>query len=123
MTSGQPCRAIGREVMRSVLELIKPLLAAGQSCDEVLEVVMPASLLRAYTPSNANLPSRVLTLLLDFLLQIVTFSIASLLAVQLNSMRVRGCIGGRRQPRAGGEFSANHERTSCQAPRDDSSGD
>jgi hypothetical protein len=35
MTSGQPCRAIGREVMRSVLELIKQLLAAGQSCEDV----------------------------------------------------------------------------------------
>jgi hypothetical protein len=45
--------------MRSLLELIKQLFAAGTSCDDVLEVVMPASLLRAYTPSNANLPSRV----------------------------------------------------------------
>jgi hypothetical protein len=31
-----------REVMRSLLELIKQLFAAGKSCDEVLEVVMPA---------------------------------------------------------------------------------
>jgi hypothetical protein len=35
ITSGQKCRAIGREVMRSVLELIKQLFAAGKSCDEV----------------------------------------------------------------------------------------
>jgi hypothetical protein len=42
ITYGQKCRAIGREVMRSVLELIKQLLAAGKSCDEVLEVLMPA---------------------------------------------------------------------------------
>jgi hypothetical protein len=42
ITYGQKCRAIGREVMRSVLELIKQLLAAGKSSDEVLEVLMPA---------------------------------------------------------------------------------
>jgi hypothetical protein len=42
ITYGQKCRAIGREVMRSLLELIKQLFAAGKSCDEVLEVVMPA---------------------------------------------------------------------------------
>jgi hypothetical protein len=42
ITYGQKCRAIGREVMRSLLELIKQLFAAGKSCDELLEVLMPA---------------------------------------------------------------------------------
>jgi hypothetical protein len=42
ITYGQKCRAIGREVMRAVLDLIKHLLAAGKSCEEVLEVLMPA---------------------------------------------------------------------------------
>jgi hypothetical protein len=42
ITYGQPGRAIGREVMRFLLELIQQLLAAGKSCDEVFEVVMPA---------------------------------------------------------------------------------
>jgi hypothetical protein len=42
ITYGQKCRAIGREVMRSLLELIKQLLAQGKSCDAVLEVLRPA---------------------------------------------------------------------------------
>jgi hypothetical protein len=42
VTYGQKCRAIGREVMRSLLELITRLLAQGKSCDELLEVLMPA---------------------------------------------------------------------------------
>jgi hypothetical protein len=42
VTYGQKCLAIGREVMRSLLELIKRLLAQGKSCDELLEVLMPA---------------------------------------------------------------------------------
>jgi hypothetical protein len=42
ITYGQKCRAIGREVMRSLLELIKQLFVTGKSCDEVLEVLMPA---------------------------------------------------------------------------------
>jgi hypothetical protein len=42
ITYGQKCRAIGREVMPSLLELIKQLFAAGTSCDGVVEVVMPA---------------------------------------------------------------------------------
>jgi hypothetical protein len=42
ITYGQKWRAIGREVMRSLLDLIKHLFSAGKSCDEVLEVVMPA---------------------------------------------------------------------------------
>jgi hypothetical protein len=42
ITYGQKCRAIGREVMRSLLELIKQLSAQGKSCEELLEVLMPA---------------------------------------------------------------------------------
>jgi hypothetical protein len=42
ITYGQRCRAIGREVMRSLLELIKQLFAQGKSCEELLEVLMPA---------------------------------------------------------------------------------
>jgi hypothetical protein len=42
VTDGQQGRAIGREVMRSVLELITRLLAQGKACDELLEVFMPA---------------------------------------------------------------------------------
>ncbi len=41
-TIGQKCRAIGREVMRSLLELTKRLFSQGKSCEEVLEVLMPA---------------------------------------------------------------------------------
>jgi hypothetical protein len=41
ITYGQKCRAIGREVMRSLLELIKRLFAQGKSCDQLLEVLMP----------------------------------------------------------------------------------
>jgi hypothetical protein len=33
-TYGQKCRAIGREVMRSLLELIRHLFTAGKSCEE-----------------------------------------------------------------------------------------
>ena len=42
ITYGQKCRTIGREVMRSLLALIKQLFAAGKSCEELLEVLMPA---------------------------------------------------------------------------------
>ena len=41
-TYGQKCRAIGREVLRSLLELSKRYFAEGKSGDEVLEVLMPA---------------------------------------------------------------------------------
>ena len=41
-TYGQKCRAIYREVLRSLLELSRQYLAAGKSCDEVLELLMPA---------------------------------------------------------------------------------
>ncbi len=42
ITYGQKCRTRGREVMRSLLELIKQLFAAGKSCEAVWEVLMPA---------------------------------------------------------------------------------
>jgi hypothetical protein len=41
-TYGQKCRAIYREALRSRLELCKRYFAEGKSCDEVLEVLMPA---------------------------------------------------------------------------------
>ena len=41
-TYGQKCRAIGREIMRSLLELMRHLFAAGKSCEELLELLMPA---------------------------------------------------------------------------------
>jgi hypothetical protein len=34
MTYGQRCRAIGREVMRSLLELMRHLFTVGKSCEE-----------------------------------------------------------------------------------------
>jgi hypothetical protein len=42
ITYGQRCRAIGREVMRSWLGLIRHLFTAGKSCEELLEILMPA---------------------------------------------------------------------------------
>ena len=41
-TYGQKCRAIYREALRYLLELCKRYFAEGNSCDEVLEVLMPA---------------------------------------------------------------------------------
>ena len=41
-TFGQRCRTIAREVFRSMLELSKRLFAAGKSCDQVLDMLMPA---------------------------------------------------------------------------------
>jgi hypothetical protein len=41
-TYGQKCRAISREVLRSLLELSRRYFAEGKSCNEVLEVLMPA---------------------------------------------------------------------------------
>ena len=41
-TYGQKCRAIYREALRSWLKLCKRYFAEGNSCDEVLEVLMPA---------------------------------------------------------------------------------
>jgi hypothetical protein len=40
-TYGQKCRTIGREVLRSLLELSKRYFIEGKSCDEVLELLMP----------------------------------------------------------------------------------
>jgi dsDNA-binding SOS-regulon protein len=41
-TFGQRCRTIAREVFRSILELSKRLFAEGKSCDQVLDMLMPA---------------------------------------------------------------------------------
>jgi len=41
-TYGQKCRVISREVLRALLALSKRYFAEGKSCDEVLEVLMPA---------------------------------------------------------------------------------
>ena len=41
-TIGQRCRTIAREVLRSMLELSKRLFSEGRSCDEVLDMLMPA---------------------------------------------------------------------------------
>jgi hypothetical protein len=41
ITYGQKWRAIGREVMRSLLELTRQLFAQGKSCDDLLELLMP----------------------------------------------------------------------------------
>ena len=41
-TLGQRCRTIVREVFRSMLELTKRLFAEGKSCDQVLDMLMPA---------------------------------------------------------------------------------
>jgi hypothetical protein len=41
-TLGQRCRTIAREVFRSILELSKRFFAEGRSCDEVLDMLMPA---------------------------------------------------------------------------------
>ncbi len=42
ITLGQRCRTIAREVLRSMLELSKRLFSEGKSCDEVLDMLMPA---------------------------------------------------------------------------------
>jgi hypothetical protein len=42
ITYGQRCRTIAREVFRSMLELSKRLFSEGKSCDEVLDMLMPA---------------------------------------------------------------------------------
>jgi hypothetical protein len=41
-TYGQKCQVISREVLRSLLALSQRYFAEGKSCDEVLEVLMPA---------------------------------------------------------------------------------
>ena len=42
ITFGQRCRAIGREVLHSLLSVAKRLFADGYSCEQVAEVLMPA---------------------------------------------------------------------------------
>ncbi len=42
ITFGQRCRTIAREVFRSLLELSKRLFAEGKSCEQVLDMLMPA---------------------------------------------------------------------------------
>ncbi len=42
ITFGQRCRTITREVLRSLLEVAQRLFADGRSCEQVLEVLMPA---------------------------------------------------------------------------------
>ena len=42
VTLGQRCRAIAREVFRSILELSKRLFSEGKSCKDVLDMLMPA---------------------------------------------------------------------------------
>ena len=42
ITFGQRCRVISREVLRSMLGLSKRLFAEGKSCEEVLDILMPA---------------------------------------------------------------------------------
>ena len=39
---GQRCRGIIRELLKGVLQLAKNLFEQGRSCDQVLEVLMPA---------------------------------------------------------------------------------
>lgn len=41
ITYGQKCRAIGRQILRSLLELSKRYFLQGKCCDEVLEMLMP----------------------------------------------------------------------------------
>jgi hypothetical protein len=42
ITLGQRCHTIAREVLRSMLELSKRLFSEGKSCDQVLDMLMPA---------------------------------------------------------------------------------
>jgi len=42
ITFGQRCRTMAREVLHALLKLVQCLLAQGQSCDQILEVLMPA---------------------------------------------------------------------------------
>jgi hypothetical protein len=41
-TFGQRCRTIAREVLHGLLKFIEQLLAQGRSCEQILEVLMPA---------------------------------------------------------------------------------
>ncbi len=40
-TIGQKVRTIAREALQSLLKLVEQLLAQGQSCEHILEVLMP----------------------------------------------------------------------------------
>ena len=42
ITFGQKCRAITREIFRSLLQRAKSLFIEGQDCDQILEMFMPA---------------------------------------------------------------------------------
>jgi hypothetical protein len=42
ITFGQKCRTIGREVLRATLALCQRAFAEGKTCDQVLELLMPA---------------------------------------------------------------------------------
>ena len=42
ITFGQKCRAIAREIFRSLLQYAKRLFTEGKDCDQILEVLMPA---------------------------------------------------------------------------------
>jgi len=42
ITIGQRVRTIAREALQSLLKLVEQLLAQGQSCEHILEVLMPA---------------------------------------------------------------------------------
>jgi hypothetical protein len=42
ITFGQKCRVIGREVLRAMLALCQRYFAEGKTCDQVLELLMPA---------------------------------------------------------------------------------
>ena len=42
ITFGQKCRAITREIFRSLLQRAKSLFIEGKDCDQILEVLMPA---------------------------------------------------------------------------------
>lgn len=42
ITLGQKCRTIAREVFRSILALSKRLFSEGKSCEDVLDMLMPA---------------------------------------------------------------------------------
>jgi hypothetical protein len=42
VTFSQQCRAIGREVLRATRALCQRYCAEGKTCDQVLELLMPA---------------------------------------------------------------------------------
>jgi len=42
ITFGQKCRTISRDVLRAMLALCQRSFAEGKTCDQVLEVLMPA---------------------------------------------------------------------------------